>query len=180
MREESGSFFNRLLSREEATGYSSRIYYRAPALGRVPFNLEAEPGKPKMVRSCFMNEEFVDHEIIPPLSPPPFLQSKNKDYSRGFSCGKTRLGLLLKIMYFLQQRKTQMKGKVSRMTRSPTAEMTLSDAEKIRDEMMVKNGGIRIKNRITSDSECEVNYAAAETETETEDDDGDLMSDFSH
>jgi hypothetical protein len=94
------TFFSRLLSREEATGYSSRIYYRAPAMGRVPFKWEAEPGKPKTAGSCYM-EKLVDHEIIPPLSPPPILRAKsdgNSDSGR-----RSRARLLHKIHnYFLQ------------------------------------------------------------------------------
>ena len=108
-----GSFFSRLLSREETTGNSSRIYYRAPHLGRVPFHWEAEPGKPKSSGSCY-NQELNDHEIIPPLSPPPFLQAKSVANSGDFSCGRSRVGFLHKINTCFLQRKTQAKSKQTR------------------------------------------------------------------
>lgn len=104
-----GSFFSRLLSREETTGNSSRIYYRAPHMGEVPFRWEAEPGKRKSSGRYY--EELVDHEIIPPLSPPPFLQAKSAANSVDFSGGRTRVRLLQKIHNYFLQSKTQAKSK---------------------------------------------------------------------
>lgn len=90
------TFINRILSREEARGYSSRIYYRAPAMGRIPFNWEAEPGKPK--------KELVDDKsIIPPLSPPPILWGKSEGNSSCFlPGGRARVGLLHKIHHYFR------------------------------------------------------------------------------
>lgn len=110
MKGTAGSFFSRLLSREETTGNSSRIYYRAPHLGRVPFHWEAEPGKRKS-SGRYYNEGLVDREMIPPLSPPPFLQAKSAANSGGFSSGRTRVGLLHKIHNYFLQGKTQEKSK---------------------------------------------------------------------
>lgn len=99
-----GSFFSRLLTREESTGNSSRIYYRAPHLGGVPFNWEAEPGKRKSSGRYY--EDLVHHEIIPPLSPPPSLQAKSVANSVGSSSRRTGVGLLHKIHNYFQQRKS--------------------------------------------------------------------------
>lgn len=116
MKGTAGSFFSRLLSREETTGNSSRIYYRAPHLGRVPFHWEAEPGKRKS-SGRYYNEELLvdDHEMIPPLSPPPFLQAKSAVNSGGFSSGRTRVGLLHKIHNYFLQWKTHEKSKQTGM-----------------------------------------------------------------
>lgn len=58
--------FNRILARETSIGQSSRVYYRSPVEG-VPFKWEKLPGTPK-------NQP--EEEVIPPLSPPPQVQSK--------------------------------------------------------------------------------------------------------
>lgn len=104
--ETNGGFFSRLLSREETTGHSSRIYYRPSNLGRVPFRWEAEPGK-RRSSGRYFKEELVDHEMITrPLSPPPFVKAKSTASSCCFSSGRTRAGLLHKIHnYFLQRKK---------------------------------------------------------------------------
>lgn len=101
-----GSFFSRLLTREESSGNSSRIYYRAPHLGGVPFKWETEPGKRKS--SARYYDELVHHEIIPPLSPPPLLQAKSAANSPGFCSRRvtTRVGLLHKIYNYFQQHKS--------------------------------------------------------------------------
>ncbi|CAK9137958.1 unnamed protein product [Ilex paraguariensis] len=59
-----GFHFNRILSRESPVGQSSRIYYRS-AEG-VPFKWERRPGTPK---------NLPEGRLIPPLSPPPAMQS---------------------------------------------------------------------------------------------------------
>ncbi|XP_043720767.1 uncharacterized protein LOC122668243 [Telopea speciosissima] len=59
-------FFNRVLSRESAKGFSSRIYYRNA--GVVPFEWEAQPGKPK-------NNPPENQSHLPPLNPPPAVLS---------------------------------------------------------------------------------------------------------
>ncbi|KAK9275029.1 hypothetical protein L1049_022287 [Liquidambar formosana] len=58
------SFHNRIISREASAGFSSRIYYRS-AEG-VPFQWETKPGKPKKPPK---------DDVLPPLSPPPAVQS---------------------------------------------------------------------------------------------------------
>ena len=97
--EEEGSFVNRLLSREEGIGDSStRSYYRPPFEGRVPFDWEAEPGKPK---TGFRNEGESGHGI-PALSPPPILRARNAHNLRQSSGGRQKVGLFQKIKDFLE------------------------------------------------------------------------------
>ncbi|KAH9314787.1 hypothetical protein KI387_023414, partial [Taxus chinensis] len=74
--------------REDPNGYSSRVYYRSNAGEGVPFQWEAQPGKPK---NCIVQDAL----NALPLSPPPSLESKKhrkrksrKNHSRfaGFTC----------------------------------------------------------------------------------------------
>lgn len=61
---EKDEFFKKFITKESSVGFSYRMYYR-DAEG-IPFQWEMLPGKPKNAR--------VD-ELIPPLSPPPAVQS---------------------------------------------------------------------------------------------------------
>jgi hypothetical protein len=96
--EEGGGFVNRILSREEGIGHSSRSYYRAPVQGRVPFDWEAEPGKPK----TGVRKKGESGHGIPALSPPPILQARNVHNLRKSSSGRRKVGLFQKIKDFLQ------------------------------------------------------------------------------
>ncbi|XP_041021875.1 uncharacterized protein LOC121263137 [Juglans microcarpa x Juglans regia] len=58
-------FFQKILSRNSSTGYSSSIYYHRSTEG-VPFEWEMQPGTPKVLPK---------DEVIPPLSPPPAVLS---------------------------------------------------------------------------------------------------------
>ena len=72
----------------------------------------------------YYKEELLGHEIMPPLSPPSFLQSKSAaNYSTYFSSGRTRVGLLHRIHNYFVQRK---------MLRRPRFRLT--HAGKVRDE----------------------------------------------
>ncbi|KAG8372374.1 hypothetical protein BUALT_Bualt12G0059600 [Buddleja alternifolia] len=55
---------SRVLAREASLGQSSRIFYRASE--GVPFRWEMQPGTPKHPQQ---------EDVIPPLSPPPLMQS---------------------------------------------------------------------------------------------------------
>ncbi|XP_010265443.1 PREDICTED: uncharacterized protein LOC104603170 [Nelumbo nucifera] len=57
-------FFNRIISRDASNGFSSRIYFRSGE--GIPFKWEVQPGKAK---------SQPETESIPPLSPPPAIQS---------------------------------------------------------------------------------------------------------
>ncbi|GMH03988.1 hypothetical protein Nepgr_005827 [Nepenthes gracilis] len=57
-------FCSRILSRQQAVGCSSRMYYRSSE--GVPFEWEQQPGKP-------MNPP--EEDVLPPLSPPPSVLS---------------------------------------------------------------------------------------------------------
>ena len=147
--EEEGSFVNRLLSREEGIGDSStRSYYRPPFEGRVPFDWEAEPGKPK---TGFRNEGESDHGI-PALRRPPILEARNADHDlRRSSGGRRKVGLFQKIKEFVQG-KTLTKSTKLRQRGRPTPEDLIRYPVKGKDKMRSQSVG-RPESRRGSDWE---------------------------
>ncbi|KAL4182173.1 hypothetical protein AMTRI_Chr12g274590 [Amborella trichopoda] len=83
-------FSSKVLKREPSKAFSSRVYYRAP--GTVPFNWETHPGKPKI--SLENDIAWPEDDILPPLSPPPKLQSLERRTCQSHQhVNKSRLGI---------------------------------------------------------------------------------------
>ncbi|GLJ25985.1 hypothetical protein SUGI_0498410 [Cryptomeria japonica] len=143
-------FYNLLLSKQESMGHSTRSLYRPADPGTVPFQWEAEPGRPKTPARM---------EQLAPLSPPPALLSPARPASPIWGVPTTKWysqNLMKKIFHRHHQSPNKVSldsnpgasnSQVSRASRSSGSSSLLSFSR-----MRSSNGGSELSATTTSSS----------------------------